>query len=90
MFTLQLLKTVVGKPVGVAANIRTMNFKFARSFSQNAPVSNENVGVGGQTHFGYQTINENEKEEKGKENKLNISIQAVSVTFLKILNYSDN
>lgn len=58
MFALRLLKHV-GKPGAVRAS--TINI--VRSVSQNAQLPEQPIE--GQTHFGYQTVNESEKEEKG-------------------------
>lgn len=63
MFAIKLLKTI-GRP-NVFINAHTCPNSFSRSVTQHAGVSEAQKSDEGKTHFGYQTINESEKEEKG-------------------------
>lgn len=63
MFALRVLKRT-GRQGHYIVSTNKYNF-FARSASQNAPATAGQSIEESQTHFGYQTINESEKEKKG-------------------------
>lgn len=64
MFALKLLKSTASR--GVVVQVRPAALPGSRvRFAHQHQAADEHQSNANQTHFGYQTINESEKEEKG-------------------------
>lgn len=71
MYALKIIQSVGGQRLA-SISTRTFVINFVRTASQNvsaAGLPDDHSASEGRTHFGYQTIKESEKEEKGKKSE---------------------